>query len=122
SGLFQGVKRFWVATILTPPVITSASSIFATRGVQEVFYQVAATRNPAAMTATGLPLGLTFNSATGTISGKVMVSGDYPIDLQAENEEGTGRLTLVLHVGDPPAITGLSSTAGQVGADFLAQI
>jgi phosphatidylinositol-3-phosphatase len=110
------------------PVINSAAS--ASGQVRSAFsYQITATNNPTSFDATGLPAGLSINTATGLISGTPTAAGTSSIALSATNAGGTGRATLSLTITSgappPPAIpvinSGSSATA-QVGSAFSYQI
>ena len=81
----------------TKPVITGPTNATATQGT--VFsYVIAANYQPTSFSATGLPPGLSVNTATGVISGTPTTSGSYPVALSAANATGTGTATLTLTV------------------------
>ena len=67
-----------------PPDITSPSTATATVG-QLFSYQITATNAPTSFNATGLPAGLTINTATGSISGTPTAVGTFSVTLSATN-------------------------------------
>ncbi len=72
--------------------------------------------------ATGLPGGLTLNSATGAITGTNTNAGVYSVTITAANTTGqtTNTLTIVIYngVAPAPAITSALSASGAVGVNF----
>jgi hypothetical protein len=86
------------------PVITSATSAGALEG-SDFSYTITATNSPTSYSATGLPSGLSINTATGVISGTPSVSpGTVTVHLGATNSGGTGTATLSLSVANDPVI------------------
>ncbi|MBL9114558.1 MAG: M6 family metalloprotease domain-containing protein [Verrucomicrobiaceae bacterium] len=82
------------------PGITSPLS--ATGSLGWVFsYQITATLNPSSFGATGLPSGLTVNSASGLISGTPTESGVFTVSLSATNGAGTSTVPMALTVNSP---------------------
>lgn len=90
-------------------------------------YRITATNSASSFNATGLPPGLTLDTATGVISGIPTSSGTYAVTMAATNAVGTGAaVTLNLVVGKPSivlarlvGITGPGSgidTAAHLGA------
>jgi alpha-galactosidase len=96
--------------ILTPkppqePVINSAG-IFGARPGNPVLYTIAATgKRPVQFHAENLPAGLTVDSQTGIISGKVNQPGKYAVTLKAKNEFGEAQKKLTIKIGDTIAFT-----------------
>jgi alpha-galactosidase len=96
--------------ILTPkppqePVINSAG-IFGARPGNPVLYTIAATgKRPVQFHAENLPAGLTVDSQTGIISGKVNQPGKYAVTLKAKNEFGVAQKDLTIKIGDTIALT-----------------
>lgn len=86
------------------PDVTSPGT--ATTGVGHWFtYTITAIRNPTSFGATGLPVGLSFDSSTGEISGRPTALGVFTIGLSAINPYGTGTATLTLTVTEAaPAV------------------
>jgi hypothetical protein len=101
-------------TAATPvPVITSALTASATVG-STVTYQITATGNPTAYGATGLPAGLTVNTASGLISGAASATGAYAVTISATNAAGTGSAAWALTINAIP-IAGGSGTGSTDG-------
>lgn len=98
----MAVARDFLIPSTTPavPAIYSATTASAITG-QSFTYQIAATQTPTSFGASGLPAGLTVNSATGLISGMPTTAGAASITLTATNASGTGTATLALTVTAP---------------------
>ncbi|MEI7775145.1 MAG: putative Ig domain-containing protein, partial [Verrucomicrobiota bacterium] len=95
-----------------PPVITSGSS--ATSQVGFPFtYQITASGSPTVFGATGLPSGLGYDAATGSISGVPTTSGTASMTVSATNAGGTDSRNVALTILPPaPVVTStLSMTA-----------
>lgn len=82
------------------PIISSALSASAQAGVA-FSYQITASNSPTSYGATGLPAGLSVNTATGLISGSTSVTGTHSVEIRASNAEGMGTATLTLTVTPP---------------------
>ena len=88
-------------TIAALPIPVINSPLTATAAVGQLFgYQIAATNNPTNYSATGLPNGLSINTATGLISGTPLAAGTPTIILSATNTSGVGTATLVLTINN----------------------
>jgi alpha-galactosidase len=98
------------AYILTPPApetprINSAK-VFGVRPGSEILYTIAATGlRPMTFSAEGLPQGVTLDSTSGRIGGKIDKEGTYNITLKAENAKGSYTRELRIVVGDKIALT-----------------
>ena len=91
------------------PVITSAATAAGAAGTA-FFYQIAATNGPSSFGASGLPSGLTINTANGQISGTPTEVGTFPVNLSATNGTGTGTMAFTLTIAlTPPIIISASS-------------
>jgi hypothetical protein len=90
--------------IALPPVITSTTTAVGQVG-SPFTYTITATNNPTSYNVTGLPAGLTVNTANGAISGTPVNSGIFPVDLQVSNNGGTGSSSLTLTITARPTIT-----------------
>ena len=96
-----------------PPALASAPTANVYVG-QAFSYTTTFSNSPTSYSASGLPGGLTINTATGVISGAATVAGSYPITLGATNglANGSGTLNLDVIVGTPGAPTAVSGVAG----------
>ena len=92
---------------LPAPVITSALTASGTVGTA-FSYTITASNNPTSFNATGLPAGLSVNTATGVISGTPTTAGTSSVTLSATNAAGTGSATLALTITQPPRFTACS--------------
>ncbi len=122
KSTFQATN-YWVDVVFaaTPvtPAITSALTASGTVG-SPFSYTITASNNPTSFNATGLPAGLSVNTATGVISGTPTAAGPSSVALSATNAAGTGTATLALTISAPapPAITSASTASGLVGSAF----
>ncbi len=67
--------------------------------------------HPPAYGATGLPAGLTVNSATGLISGTPTAAGTSTVTVSATNSGGTGNATLTLTVNSAAPVASFSPSS-----------
>ena len=119
AGATSGQFTLAITIGLGPPMITSP--LTALGGVAVPFsYQITATQPPhTSYNATGLPAGLTVNTATGAINGTPLVGGVFNVTITASNAAGPGDAVLVLTISDnPPVITSPGTASGQTGAAF----
>ena len=103
SSSFAGRPTATFIPTLTP-VISSATIATATVG-QLFIYTIIANNTPTSFNATGLPAGLTVNTATGVISGTPTTASTKTITISASNIFGTENLSLTLTVNLAPIIT-----------------
>ena len=84
--------------IVNPPVITSSGSDYNKTTGSNFTYQIAASNTPTSYGASGLPSGLSVNSA-GYISGTITAGpGPYPVTVSATNIGGTGTRSFTITV------------------------
>lgn len=88
-------------SIVARPVITSGTSGDGTFG-DAFAYTITASNDPTSFSASGLPPGLTLDSATGVISGTLGAAGTFNVTLGATNLAGTSTSTLTLVVAPMP--------------------
>ena len=89
------------------PVISSATMASGRVGTP-FSYQITASNSPTSYGATGLPSGLSINTATGAIIGTPTTEGVFPVTISATNAGGTGQATLTLTIeaaGEPEVPT-----------------
>jgi len=103
------------------PVITSP--LTADGLVNAAFnYPIQSTDVASSFGASGLPSGLTLNSATGVITGTNINAGLYTVTISAANTTGqtTTNLTIVIYngVAPVPVITSMLNATGAVGVSF----
>ena len=122
NGGGLGSRALTLTILPPPPAITSALVALGSQGVAFT-YQISATSNPTSFGATGLPGGLSVNTATGLISGAPSVSGSFNVAITATNGSGTGSSVLTLNLPPPPpAITSALAASGTNGNGFSYQI
>ncbi|WP_434981332.1 NPCBM/NEW2 domain-containing protein [Daejeonia sp. YH14] len=96
--------------ILTPkpsdkPKINSAS-VYGGRPNSPFLFRVAATGDkPMTFSAKNLPDGLTLDSQTGIITGKIGIKGTYEVVLNAKNAKGSASKKLKIEIGGRIALT-----------------
>jgi hypothetical protein len=95
------------------PFISSPNT---TTGItsQPFTYTITASNSPTGFNATGLPAGLSVNTANGVISGTPTIVGSSTVTLQATNVHGTGLASLTITVSDPSG-TGSGDGSGGGG-------
>jgi hypothetical protein len=102
------------------PMITSMLNATGAVGVSFT-YAITASNNPTSFFAIGLPAGLSFNPASGGITGAPLVEGLFNVIIRAGNEGGTGSTNLVLNVGpEPPPQLEAAWTQSGLELSFLA--
>jgi alpha-tubulin suppressor-like RCC1 family protein len=114
-----GTQTLTVTILPAPPTITSATSATGTAGLP-FSYAITATGSPSSFNASGLPSGLSIDTATGVIMGTLSAAGTSTVTLGASNAGGTGNASLVITSNNPPApvITSGTSASGDVGVAF----
>ncbi|MDQ8197067.1 malectin domain-containing carbohydrate-binding protein [Pelagicoccus enzymogenes] len=98
------------------PEITSDSTTAGTYG-DTFSYNILASDTPSSYAATGLPAGLTIDTATGAITGTLIETGSFSIELTATNQYGSGSATLVLDVAPASQAITLEAIANKTFGD-----
>lgn len=112
---------------MAKPQINSSLMSGANRNVA-YSYQITATNTPtsfdASISPSGMPPGLTINTATGLISGTPTAAGNVGIHISATNVDGTDTETLSLHIVSQNGVFVVSEpeAAGTEGVPFTYQI
>lgn len=114
SNQYGGDSKVLSITITSAiPVITSALTKTGAENVSGFTYTITASRTPTSFNATGLPLGLSINTANGQITGTPLYGGTFKVLLTAANAYGAGTATLVLNISyatiSDLAITGVTN-------------
>ena len=107
-------------SITAVPFIISATSANGVSG-SPFFYMIVATNSPTSFGATGLPVPLTVNTATGVISGTPSATGTFPATITATNAGGTGSQGLTITISAAtvaPTITSAPPPGGTVGGAY----
>jgi uncharacterized repeat protein (TIGR03803 family) len=105
------------------PTISSATTM--SGPIDSAFtYQIAASQNPTSFSASGLPPGLLFNSASGLIYGTTTTSGTFLMPISATNASGTtvSSVTVTIAGLAPPRFPPRMATTGTPGSLFSYQI
>ena len=97
------------------PTITSAASVSA--NLDTAFtYQIVASESPTSYAASGLPVGLSVNTATGAITGTPTVGGVFTSTLTASNGNGaSSAFSLQFVLGPVSAVNSASTLSGFTG-------
>ncbi len=95
---------------LTPPTPptprVNGAKVFGVRPGSPVFFRVAVSgERPMRFAAAGLPAGVALDPATGVLTGKLSVKGEYKFTLTATNAHGAAKAVLKLVCGDRIALT-----------------
>jgi len=98
------------------PAINSAASVTANLNTP-LSYQITATNSPTSYAASGLPVGLSLNAASGLISGTPTVAGVSTATLTASNGNGaSASFTLTFILGPVSVINSAATLTGYAGA------
>ena len=126
-GVFDVVLYATVAAMTTTITTTGQLAITLTTGVPGITservaggkqglafsYTITASNDPVSFSTSVLPTGLSFNPATGVISGPPIVSGTFPIAIGATNQYGSDSQVLTLVItSSVPVITSAPSASG----------
>jgi hypothetical protein len=112
----NSLPRNLILTIGDFSTITSSATITGPAGAS-FSYTLTASNSPELLVLTGFPAGLSFNSATGPLSGTPTTAGTYTLTASANNALGAGPPTAItLAVTDPS-----SGTAGMTAPLILTE-
>jgi hypothetical protein len=118
-GTTTGVGVFGILPGTATPGITSSLNTSAALG-QPFHYQITATNGPTSFGQSGLPAGLTLNTASGIIAGTPSTGGITAVTISAANTAGTGSANLSITVAAGLPVRGpvsvFRSTSGAVSA------
>lgn len=87
------------------PRINSAKVFGATRGNAFLFAIAASGQRPMHFDADNLPVGLSIDSLSGIITGKINQRGTFSVTLKAKNESGEASKELRIKIGDTIVLT-----------------
>ncbi|MBL7817079.1 MAG: NPCBM/NEW2 domain-containing protein [Saprospiraceae bacterium] len=121
----EHVKNTDEKYILTPPSVSApkinSAKLFGATPNNPVLYTIAATgERPMVFSVKNLPKGLSIDTQTGIISGKIAQKGTYSTVLKAKNKFGEATKSLKIVIGDTIALTppigwnGWNSWAAQI--------
>ncbi len=98
------------------PVITSLLTASATYGVVASTYTITASNSPTSYNATGLPVGLYINTATGEITGAPfdIAGSPFNVTISATNAGGTGNATLIYTINPKPITLNLAVATNKI--------
>lgn len=117
-GHETNVRTITVVISGVAPVVTSAATATGTAG-QAFTYQITASNSPTSFGASGLPAGLSVNTATGAITGTPSASGSFPVTVSATNAAGTGNLSVTFTINlVAPTITSAATATANGGQAF----
>jgi type II secretory pathway pseudopilin PulG len=118
NGVNPSSTQSFTLTVNQPPAITSATGTTFRVGAAETFtVTTTGYPSPALTEAGALPNGVTFNPATGVLSGTPAAGtgGSYPLTFTATSSSGTFNQSFTLTVNQGPAIASANNAAFATG-------
>lgn len=120
NGVGSDAVQSFTLTVDSAPSITSANNATFTDGTTGSFTVTAnGTPSPSISETGALPAGVTFNPATGVLSGNPTATGTFTVSFTAANTIGFSTQTFTLTANSKPAITSASKatfTQGTAGS------
>jgi hypothetical protein len=86
------------------PLISSGATVSGTVGSTFTGYTITASNTPTSFAITGIPAGLSINTATGAITGTPTIAGKFVDTIKATNASGTGTQILTITINPPATI------------------
>lgn len=119
----SGVQKLAITITASTPVVSSSGSAVGKVG-QSFRYRATALNFPLSFAASGLPAGLTIDTASGVISGiPTAIDGIYNATLTATNAGGSGTKNLAITIAPAlPVITSGGDATAWTGQFFRYQI
>ena len=98
------------AELLTPPPKATprinGPAVFGVRPGHPFFYAIPATgERPMQFGVDPLPAGLALDSATGVITGKLAIAGEFVVTLHAKNKHGAAEKRFTIKAGETICLT-----------------
>jgi hypothetical protein len=119
TNIVAATPQSFTLTVKQGPAFTSATSATFVIGQAKSFTVTTSGFPLPTLTESGaLPSGVTFNTATGVLSGTAASGSNvsYPITFTATNSTGTANQTFTLNVNQAPVFTSASSATFNVGS------
>ncbi len=105
-----------IAAKTSAPSINSSLTAYGTQNDSTFSYRITATNSPTSFTATGLPAGLTLNTATGVITGTPTAVGTSSVVITASTATDTSAALILTITINPPATAPSIDSGNTAGA------
>lgn len=122
GGIEFGVALGELEVSTDLPVFTGLPSIMGATDTP-LHHRLSARNFPTSYGATGLPVGLQIEAATGLITGTPLASGTFPITVSATNDAGTVERQMEIIINPPiPLVTSPTFADAWIGEAFEYQV